>query len=484
MSQRAGIQIGRRMFIQSVAILFLLMMVAGVLTLVVPAGQYTRITSDGREMIDPTSFRTIARPDYPIWRWCLAPLEVLVAPGNVTLIAIIVFLLFIGGSFAVLENCGLIHALLARIIARFAAHKYALLLAISLLFMLMGAFFGIFEEVVPLVPVAIALAYSLGWDALTGLGMSILAVNLGFSAAVTNPFTIGVAQELAGLPLFSGAGLRVAIFGVMYVLLALFLTRYARRIERDPQASPIYGEDGADRDRGRFRPGTFPATAMDNRRLNRALGWFGACLVLILATLFGAPFVPALSDYALPIVGVLFLVAGLGAGLVSGAGGKVWAALGQGMLGILPAIPLILMAASVKQIVTKGAILDTILHWAAAPLSSASPFATAILVYGLALLIEFFVASGSAKAFLVMPILLPLADLVGLTSQLTVLAYCFGDGFSNLMYPTNPVLLICLGLTTVRYSKWLAWSLPLWLVVIAVSVAFLGLAVAIGYGPF
>jgi uncharacterized ion transporter superfamily protein YfcC len=154
------------------------------------------------------------------------------------------------------------------------------------------------------------------------------------------------------------------------------------------------------------------------------------------------------------------------------------------VLGILPAIPLILMAASVKQIVTEGAILDTILHWAAAPLSSASPFATAILVYGLALLIEFFVASGSAKAFLVMPILLPLADLVGLTSQLTVLAYCFGDGFSNLMYPTNPVLLICLGLTTVRYSKWLAWSLPLWLVVIAVSVAFLGLAVAIGYGPF
>ena len=117
-------------------------------------------------------------------------------------------------------------------------------------------------------------------------------------------------------------------------------------------------------------------------------------------------------------------------------------------------------------------------------LSSASPFATALLVYGLALLIEVFVASGSAKAFLVMPILLPLDGLVGLTSQTTVLTYCFGDGFSNLMYPSNPVLLICLGLTTVRYSKWLAWSLPLWLAVIAVSVAFLGLAVAIGYGPF
>ena len=480
MSQKAGIQIGRRMFIQSLAILFLLMMVAGVLTLVVPAGQYERVTTDGREMIDPSSFRTIPRPDYPIWRWFLAPLEVLAAPGNITLIAIIIFLLFIGGSFAVLEDCGLIHALLARIVARFAGRKYILLLAISLLFMLMGAFFGIFEEVVPLVPVAIALAYSLGWDALTGLGMSILAVNLGFSAAVTNPFTVGVAQELAGLPLFSGAGLRVVIFVVMYVLLAVFLTRYARRIERDPTSSPIFGEDEADRE----RYSTFPVASVDDRRLGMALGWFGAFLVLILATLFGAPFIPALSDYALPIVGVLFLVAGVGAGLVSGAGRKVWSALGQGVLGILPAVPLILMAVSVKQIVTEGAILDTVLHWAAAPLSSASPFATAVLVYGLALLIELFVASGSAKAFLVMPILLPLAGLVSLTSQVTVLAYCFGDGFSNLMYPTNPVLLICLGLTTVRYSKWLAWSLPLWLVVIAVSVAFLGLAVGIGYGPF
>jgi uncharacterized ion transporter superfamily protein YfcC len=480
MNPRSGIQISRRMFIQSLVILFLLMMVGGVLTLSIPAGAYTRVTLEGHEAIDPASFRFTPRPDYPIWRWFLAPIEVLGAPGNLTLIVIIVFLLFVGGSFAVLEGSGLVHALLARIIARFSRRKYTLLLAIAFVFMLMGAFFGIFEEVVPLVPVTIALAYSLGWDALTGLGMSILAVNLGFSAAITNPFTIGVAQKLAGLPLFSGAALRVAIFVAVYAIFALFLTRYARRIERNPQASPIYGEDGADRDRYR----TFEAAAQENPRLGAALAWFAAFMLLILTTLFSAPFIPAIADYALPIVGVLFLVAGLGAGLIAGAGKKVWSALGQGVLGILPAVPLILMAVSVKHIVMQGGILDTILHWAAAPLSSASPFATALLIYGLALLIEVFVASGSAKAFLMMPILLPLASLLGVTSQTTVLAYCFGDGFSNLMYPTNPVLLICLGLTTVRYSKWLKWSLPLWLVIIAVTVAFLGLAVAIHYGPF
>ena len=105
-------------------------------------------------------------------------------------------------------------------------------------------------------------------------------------------------------------------------------------------------------------------------------------------------------------------------------------------------------------------------------------------MYVLALVIEFFVASGSAKAFLLMPILLPIADLVGVTRQVAVTAYCFGDGFSNMAYPTNPVLLISLGLTVVSYPKWLRWSLKLWLWVLLITVAFLGLAVAVGYGPF
>lgn len=142
------------------------------------------------------------------------------------------------------------------------------------------------------------------------------------------------------------------------------------------------------------------------------------------------------------------------------------------------------MAASIKYIVAAGGIMDTILYGLSEPLSQANSFVAALIVYALALLIEFFIASGSAKAFLLMPILLPLADLVGVTRQVTVLAYCFGDGFSNLAYPTNPVLLICLGLTVVSYPKWLKWSLSLWVWVILVTVAALALAVAVRFGPF
>ncbi|MEN4101043.1 MAG: AbgT family transporter, partial [Anaerolineaceae bacterium] len=445
-----GVQISRRMFIQTVLVLFLLMMAAGVLTRLVPAGMYARVDVNGRQTLVPGSFQFTPAPDYPVWRWFTAPVEVLGAPGSATIIVIIIFLLFIGGAFAILEKSGIIHAVLGHLVTRFQDRKYTLLLAISFLFMSIGAFFGIFEEVVPLLPIMIALSYSLGWDALTGLGMSVLAVNLGFSAAITNPFTIGVAQNLAGLPLFSGAGFRIVVFLVIYAVFAWFITRYARHIERNPSRSPLFNEDQAEREKYR----SFRLSGSENPRLKLALFFFGGFILLIFVVLVSGPFIPAISEFALPLVGILFLAGGIAAGLIAGSGRTVWPALLQGVKGMLPAIPLILMAMSVKHIVTQGGILDTILHQADAPLAAASPFGAAILIYVLALIIEFFISSGSAKAFLMMPILIPLADLVGVSRQVTVLAYQFGDGFTNLIYPTSAILLICLGLARVSYLKW------------------------------
>ena len=396
---------------------------------------------------------------------------------------IILFILMVGSAFAVLDRSGILEAVVARVVQALGEKRYLLLLIISFLFMAVRAFFGIFEEVVPLVPLMIALSYSLGWDSLVGLGMSVLATNMGFSAAVTNPFTVGVAQEIAGLPLFSGVWLRIPIFCVIYAALAVFLVRYARSVERDPASSPVFAEDRAERAKyAAFEPDIL---VKENPRLGRAIGWFLAFFILILAVLVSAPLLPAISDLALPLVGLLFLIGGIGAGLIAGAGRKtVLQATWEGVTGIAPGIPLILRAASIKHIVAQGGIMDTILHSVSGAFSQTSPFLAALTVYGLALLIEFFVAAGSAKAFLLMPILLPLADLVGVTRQVTVTAYCFGDGFSNLAYPTNPVLLICLGLTAVSYAKWLKWSLKLWFWVLLITVAFLGLAVAVGFGPF
>ncbi len=482
MDQKAGAQISRRAFVQSLIILFVLMMFAGILTLAIPSGQYTYMETDGRMTIDPNSFEYVAKPDYPIWQWFLAPIAVLGSEAGLTIIVIIIVLFFAGGAFAVLDKTGTLRAFIDRVIRRFRNRKYLLLWMVALAFMFLGATLGIFEEVILLVPVMIAFSYSLGWDALVGLGLSILATNMGFSAAISNPFTLGVAQQLAGLPIFSGAWFRIIIFVIVYLIFTSFLYAYARKIDRDPKASLVYGEDKTEREK--YKLNDVSLTAPDPKQ-NRAMIFFGVFILLIVADMLLAPFIPAISDFSLPLVGVLFLIGGLGAGFLSGAGSKnVWSGLKDGMIGLAPAVPLILMASSIRFILDSGEVTDTILHAAAEPLSQLGSLSAALVIYGLALGVEFFIGSGSAKAFLLMPIVLPLADLVGLTRQTAVLAYIFGDGFSNMAYPTNPVLLISLGLTVVSFPKWIRWTAKLWLWIILATVVFLGIAVAINYGPF
>jgi uncharacterized ion transporter superfamily protein YfcC len=346
----------------------------------------------------------------------------------------------------------------------------------------LGSFFGIFEEVIPLVPLMIGLAYYLGWDSLTGLGMSVLATNVGFSTAIFNPFTIGISQKLAGLPPNSGWGPRLILFFVVFPILVTFLVLYARKIDRKPESSSVYREDQAEK--GKYSHFELEDTLGSNPRMRRGAIFLGSFFGLILVVLMALPAINFLRDIALPLTGLLFVIGGIGAGLISGAGKNAWKAARDGFLGIAPAIPLLMMAASVKHIIATGGILDTILHWASTAITGTSPFVSSLLMYGLTLILELFVTSGSAKAFLLIPILMPLADLVGVTRQIAISAYCFGDGFSNMVYPTNAALLITLSLTVIPYTKWLKWIMKLWVWIILVTILFLAVAVAFNYGPF
>jgi len=483
MEQKPGVQINKKTFLQSLIILLLLMITAGIFTLIIPPGQYDRQLMGDREIIDASSYHKIDQPYYPIWRWFTAPVEVLSSPDGLTVIVIILFLVMVGGSFAILDTCGIMIDGINRIILIFGGRKYLLLFIVSFFFMALGAFFGIFEEVVPLIPIMLALSYSLGWDSLVGLGMSVLATNMGFSAALTNPFTIGIAQKIAGLPLFSGVLFRVPIFLVVYGTLMLFLVKYAKTIDRHPEKSLVHDDDiAAKLD---YQSNSSFGNPEGSPSVINAGKVFLLFLLVILITMMSGPVIPAISDYILPIVGILFLIGGIFAGKVSGASwNRVLSSLGKGIMGIAPGIVLILMAVSVKHIVVSGEVLDTLLYQTSNWLTNAPPFLAAVFMFFLALIIEFFIGSGSAKAFLMMPILVPLADLVDVTRQVAVTAYCFGDGFSNMVYPTNPVLLIALGLTVVSYTKWIRWTAKLWLWIILVAIIFLGIGVSINYGPF
>lgn len=481
--EHAELRIGKKAFLQSALILLSLMILAGLLGRFVQSGSFETMVVDGRNVIVPGSFQHTGAPVYPVWRWFTAPLEVLWGPDALVIIIIVLFILLVGGSFALLNNVGVLKALVARIILKMGGNKYRLMAVVVLCFMLFGALLGIFEEVVPLVPVMIALAYLLGWDALTGLGMSLLATAFGFSAAIANPFTIGVAQRLSGLPVFSGLPYRLLIFLVVYLLLSTFLIRYAKKIEKDPARSLVYEEDRAERQKYRLTEEDINVPV--DPRIKNAVLWFAVSLALMVLLIISSSFIAGLSDIILPLVGLLFLLGGLGAGLLGGMSiKKTLSTFGKGVGGIAPGVLLILMAVSVKHIIAQAGIMDTILDYAARSIGGASPYGASLLVYLLVLCLNFFIGSASAKAFLVMPIIAPLADLVGVTRQAAVLAFAFGDGFSNVLYPTNPVLLIALGLTVVSYPKWFKWVIGLQLTVLALTAVFLLLAVAFNYGPF
>ncbi|MCG8481603.1 MAG: hypothetical protein MI724_21080, partial [Spirochaetales bacterium] len=344
-----------------------------------------------------------------------------------------------------------------------------------------AAVLGIFEAMVPLIIFVVPLSHMLGWDSLTGLGMSLLPLAFGFAAAVTNPFTIGVAQTIAELPLFSGAWLRIVFFIVVYTAVFLFVSHHARRIERDPRKSYVYENDRPLRENVATTERIETLTAP----LKNALVWFASTMGIAVIFIIATARIPTLSMLAFPLMALLFLVGGLGAGRLSGlTWGQIVRAFAGGGKNMLPGILLILMSMSVKHIVETGGIMDTILFTAARAIAGRPPVASAFLMYGVTLVMNFFVGSASAKAFLMMPILTPLADLVGITRQTAVLAFGFGDGFSNMLYPTNALLLIGLSFTTVAYPTWLRWTLPLQVVILAVSSVFLIAAVATNFGPF
>lgn len=476
-----NLKISKKTFVSSVLILFTLIIFSGLLTLFVKTGEYDREIINGRESIIANSFQYTDKAPLPVWRWITAPIEVLFSDDATILIVIILFLLIIGGSFAVINNSRMIEFLIDKIIKRYSDKRYYLLGIITLTFMLLGSVIGIFEEIIPLIPIVIILSFTLGWDSLTGLGMSILAAGFGFAAGVANPFTVGVAQNIAELPMFSGIIFRVVVFILIYIILMFFLVKYAKRIEKKPELSIVYNED-------QVRKGNLHS--VDDReyeegKLNKALKWFGCMIILIFIFIISSSFIDGLSDFSLPVVALLFLIGGVGSGFLAGDSfKKVFKNFLKGSLAIAPGVILILMASSVKHILESGEIMDTILNFSVTTIADTPPVISLLLIYLLVLVMNFFIASGSAKAFLIMPIITPLVDLVGINRQLAVLAYAFGDGFSNVLYPTNAVLLISLGLTVVSYQKWFKWIFKLQLFILTFTSVLLVIAYLLNYGPF
>ena len=463
--EKQGLSISVKSFVTAIIVIFTLMVLSYVLTLIVPGGAYQRVEDEnGNFIIDTQGGFSYVDGGLPFWKWLLSPILVLGASGNGALIAVIAFLLVIGGVFNSLDKCGLVKYMLGKLTHRFGAARYRLMAILILFFMSLGSLVGSFEECVPLVPIVVALSINLGWDALTGVGMSLLAVGCGFAAGVCNPFTVGVAQQLAGLPMFSGVWLRLLSFVLIYGLLFGFVYVHAKKVEK-----PLEKIQGV---------GAFET----NAKMDKGVLWFIIILGVGILSILCSGFIPALQDYTMIIVAVTFLLAGILSTLVSGMTAKElgktsW----EGVRSIFPAVLMILMASSIKYTLEEAHILDTVLYGAVALAENMPKWTIILFIYFIVLVMNFFIPSGSAKAFMLIPLIVPMAQVFGISTQLCIVAFAFGDGFSNVLYPTNPALLISLGLVDVSYGDWFKFSWKYQVLNIVLTSLILLFGFAVGY---
>ena len=471
--EKAFSTINLRSFIVIAVILFVILVTVGVLTYVVPKGEY--LLDENKNIIAGSFHYLDVSGGVPIWKIILAPILVFASDNGLTIIMISLFLLVMSGCFNVMEKTGGLKALIRRAIKAFSKKKTLVIMIAVLFFMAFGSFFGMFEELVTLLPIVVVLMLSLGFDSMIGLGVCMLSACFGFSSAITNPFSVGLASQMAGVAVFDGVWLRIVFFVCVYALVCAFILGYAKKITKDKTKSLTF-----DIDREKLENIDFNLDK--DVKDGKAFKAYAIFLSIAFVILILIASVRVISSYAIPILAVVFLVGGIVSGLiVSEEKKKVFMDFLSGMVSMLPAVFLIALASSVKYVLDEGLIIGTITNSVVNFLSGKSKFVCVLLIYLLILILQVFIGSASAKIMLIMPIIVPICSELGISPSVVILTYCMADGFTDMILPTNPVLLIGLSMANVSYGKWVKWTYKMQITVFVLTLLFLFFATGIGY---
>jgi len=451
-------------------IVFLLILLAALATWFVPGGEYERrkerVGDATRSVLVDGSFHYVeSEPQL---------LKVFVAPvkGFLRLAEIIAFIFIVGGSFFMINESGAISAGIHRLVKLLRGREFLVIPIVMTLFSFFGAAFGMCEEAMPFVLVFVPLALALGYDSIVGVCLTFLAAGVGFAGAFINPFTLQIAQGIAGVELLSGMGYRVFVWGLVTAITIGWVMVYAARVKRAPKRSPTYEMDKIRREE-----------LLSRQRVGGTFSWrHGAGLLVLFAGIVVMIVgVVAWEWYIMEIAG-LFLGMGLLAGGVAGQSpNKLAASFTAGCKDMVSAALIVGFAGGILIVLEDGRILDTILHAMASATSGFHALLSAYLQYGLQVLFNFFIPSGSTKAALTMPIMAPLSDLSGITRQTTVLIYQFGDGFTNMIIPTSGVTVGTLAMAKIPFEKWFRWNLPMQVMFVLLSLALLVWPVLAGW---
>ncbi len=445
----------------------ILILICTILTYIVPAGTYDRYYDEevGAELVDPDSFHYI--DNTPV-----DPFEMVQAiPTGMSEVGWIIFLVFIiGGSFGIINKTGAIEAGLGASINAFKKQSILLIGGLMTIFSLGGATFAMAESTLIFMPMCVMLAKALGYDAIVGMAVINVGAVIGFAGGWMNMYTVGVAQGIAGLELFSGMGYRIVCHAALLIIAIVYVAMYARKIKRDPARSLMTGVPEIEETK--FDEENIPEFT---KRRKIILIWSLLCFIVLI---YGITHGWSTSTQ----VSALFLVMGVVSGVIYGMkSGDIADAFVEGAKSIAFGALLIGLCRAMVVILTNGHIIDTILHSMASMLDGLpSIFAAAIMV-PIQLLVNLLINSGSGQAAATMPIMAPLADILGVSRQTAVLAFQFGDGLSNSLWPTSGILMASLGIAGIPYEKWLKFVGKLMLYLYVAVTILVMIAYSINY---
>ncbi len=455
-------------------ILVFVIAVMSVLTHIIPAGVYDRVVNDvGVKVVDPTTFHYVTSTPVSVIQFLTS-----IPRGFVEAAWIVAMTLFVGAGFSVIQKIGVIPAMIEKLANKFKNGNLTIVPILLFVFALIDSFIGTPELMIVYIPIIVPLMLRLGFDSITACAVVICGSASGFSAALTNPFTIAIGQKLCGLPLYSGWEFRIFTFTITWLIGTFYVLRYARKVIKNPEKSPLYEHDQ------RRRQELQAALQESNTNYNLtktqkiagiyALGMF----ILMIAGI-------VMYNWDMPEMCAIFLMIGVGAGLIVRMNlDDLCQVLIEGCQDMMIGALVIGLSRSISVVMTDGQITDTIVNAIAVVLTNI-PTELAIIGVLLAVtILNFFIPSGSGKAVVLFPILAPLADVLHITRQTMILTYQFGDGFTKDLFPTSGYFMAAISLAGVPWSKWAKFYFPLVCIWFMSSFGLLLIAKYINYGPF
>jgi len=440
----------RKLNFNTLVMIFIVVALVAVTTWFVPGGEYQREIKDGKTLVVPNSFKYVENNPQGIGALLMSPLKGFVQAGM-----IIGFLFIIGGSFNIIQKTGAIMVSVQRMAFTFSKKPHLQKFFIPttmIIFSIAGSIFGSAEETLPFILIFIPLAYSMGYDSIVGTAIPFLGAAAGFAGSTLNPFTVGIAQSIAELPLYSGLEYRIVIWFLSTFFMTAFVMWYAAKVKAKPEISPMYEID-SERKHKMHLDNSESGTFTINHKLV-LLSFLLAMIVLIIGILGFKWYITEL--------GALFLALGIVAGFLGKLNlSEMTDSFKDGAKDMVGVALIIGCARGILVIATDGKIMDTFLYSLSSVIVNLHPVMAAQAMFIMQATINFFVHSASGQAMLTMPVMSPLADVIGVSRQTAVLAFQFGEGWINPILPTSGVTMGVLGLAGIPWEKWFKWMLPI-----------------------